>query len=119
MGDALARAARDLGAAVVLIRTTGGRVLCGIETVEVESAAEMAEAVRAALPEVDALLMAAAVADYRPAAVAEQKIKKREGDLSLVLERTTDILGRVALERRPDQVIVGGQCVSQTGEEAA
>jgi phosphopantothenoylcysteine decarboxylase/phosphopantothenate--cysteine ligase len=107
MGHALARAARDLGSSVALIRTTRGEPPYGVETVEVESAAEMAEAVMAALPEADALLMAAAVADYRPAAVAAQKIKKREGDLTLVLERTTDILARVAEERRPDQVIVG------------
>jgi phosphopantothenoylcysteine decarboxylase/phosphopantothenate--cysteine ligase len=107
MGHALARAARDLGARVVLIRATGGSLPYGVETVEVESAAEMTEAVMAALPEADALLMAAAVADYRPAVVAEQKVKKREGGLTLALERTTDILGCVAEERRPDQVIVG------------
>jgi phosphopantothenoylcysteine decarboxylase/phosphopantothenate--cysteine ligase len=108
MGHALARAARDLGAGVVLIHTCGaGRRPYGVETVEVESAAEMAEAVMASLPEADVLLMAAAVADYRPAAVAEQKIKKGEGGLTLALERTTDILGLVAQERRPEQVIVG------------
>jgi phosphopantothenoylcysteine decarboxylase/phosphopantothenate--cysteine ligase len=107
MGHALAQAARDLGAGVVLIQTTGGPPPYGVETVGVESAAEMAEAVMAALPGADALLMAAAVADYRPAAVAKQKIKKGEGGLTLALERTTDILGWVGQERRPDQVIVG------------
>jgi phosphopantothenoylcysteine decarboxylase/phosphopantothenate--cysteine ligase len=107
MGFALARAARDLGADVVLIHTIRSPLPHGVESVEVESAAEMAEAVMEALPEADALLMAAAVADYRPAAVAEQKIKKGEEGLTLALERTVDILGLVAQERRPDQVIVG------------
>ena len=107
MGNALAYAARDLGAQVILIRTTGGPTPYGVEPVEVETAAEMAMAVMAALPAADVLLMAAAVADYRPVSVAEQKIKKGEGDLAVQLERTADILSRVAQERRPDQLIVG------------
>jgi len=107
MGNALAYAARDLGAQVVLIRTTGGPTPHGVEPVEVETAAEMAEAVLAALAGADVLLMAAAVADYRPASVAGQKMKKGAGDLALTLVRTEDILSRVADERRPEQVIVG------------
>jgi phosphopantothenoylcysteine decarboxylase / phosphopantothenate---cysteine ligase len=107
MGNALAYAARDLGAEVVLIRTTGGPAPYGVEPVEVETAAEMAEAVLEALLGADVLLMAAAVADYRPASVAGQKMKKGAGDLALTLVRTEDILSRVAYERRPEQVIVG------------
>ena len=67
----------------------------------------MLAAVQAALPETDILIKAAAVADYRPASVAEDKIKKREGDMSIPLERTADILGWVAEHRRADQFICG------------
>ena len=107
MGYALARAARDRGAQVTLISTTGRPAPYGARLIEVETAAEMEAAVLAALPEADVLLMAAAVADYRPASVAEQKIKKGEGGLALELVRTTDILLKVAGLRRPSQVIAG------------
>jgi phosphopantothenoylcysteine decarboxylase/phosphopantothenate--cysteine ligase len=107
MGHALAYAARDLGADVILIRTTAGPIPYDVTVFQVETAAEMGEAVLAALPQADVLLMAAAVADYRPASVAEHKIKKGAGGLTLELERTADILSRVAEGRRPDQVIVG------------
>jgi phosphopantothenoylcysteine decarboxylase/phosphopantothenate--cysteine ligase len=107
MGHALALSARDRGAGVTLVRTTGGPAPCGTEVIEVETAAEMAEAVLAALPDTHALLMAAAVADYRPASVAGQKIKKGAGGLSLELERTVDILSRVAERSGADQLIVG------------
>ena len=107
MGYALARAARDRGARVTLISSTGqpapyGAVLCGAET-----AAEMLDAVLAALPTADTLLMAAAVADYRPVSAAGQKIKKGDVRLTLELTRTADILAEVSGRRRPDQVIVG------------
>jgi phosphopantothenoylcysteine decarboxylase/phosphopantothenate--cysteine ligase len=107
MGYALARAARDRGAQVTLISTTGRTVPFGAELVSVETAAEMRDAVLRALPDADALLMAAAVADYRPTAVAEQKIKKDKEGLALSLVRTPDILAEVAGQRRDDQVVVG------------
>jgi phosphopantothenoylcysteine decarboxylase/phosphopantothenate--cysteine ligase len=107
MGYALARAARDRGAQVRLISTTGQAAPFGAELVEVETAADMLGAVLAALPTTDLLLMAAAVADYRPASTAQQKIKKQEGGLSLELVRTADILAQVASVRRADQVVVG------------
>jgi phosphopantothenoylcysteine decarboxylase/phosphopantothenate--cysteine ligase len=107
MGYALARAARDLGASVTLISTTGQPAPFGAELEPVETASEMCEAVLGLLPEVDVLLMAAAVADYRPALQAEQKIKKEEAGLSLRLVRTTDILAQVAGRRRDNQVVVG------------
>jgi phosphopantothenoylcysteine decarboxylase/phosphopantothenate--cysteine ligase len=96
MGYALAYAARDLGAQVTLISTTGQPAPFGAEWVPVETAVEMRDAVLDALPQADALLMAAAVADYRPATTAAQKIKKGEGGLA-----------EVAAARRADQVIVG------------
>lgn len=107
MGYALARAARDRGARVTLITTTGQPPPFGVEWVSVETAAEMGEAVLGRLPETDLLLMAAAVADYRPAAVAEHKIKKSEAERTVTLVRTIDILSQVAERRRADQVIVG------------
>ncbi|MFN2226837.1 MAG: phosphopantothenoylcysteine decarboxylase, partial [Anaerolineae bacterium] len=107
MGYALARAARDLGARVTLISTTGQRAPFGAELVPVETAAKMHDAVLAALPEADVLLMAAAVADYRPLIAAEQKLKKGAADLSLALVRTPDILAEVSKTRRVEQVIVG------------
>ena len=108
MGYAIAREAMLRGARVTLI--SGQTALAPVpfvETVPVTTAAEMLAAVQAALPETDILIKAAAVADYRPAAVAEDKMKKRDGELSIPLERTADILGWVAEHRRPDQFICG------------
>jgi phosphopantothenoylcysteine decarboxylase/phosphopantothenate--cysteine ligase len=107
MGYALARAARDQGAQVTLISTTGQPAPYGADLVAVETAEEMRAAVLEALADADALLMAAAVADYRPAAKAGQKIKKGEGGLKVELVRAPDILAQVAEVRRPAQVIVG------------
>ena len=107
MGYALARAARDCGAQVTLISTTGQPAPFGAELLSVETAADMCEAVLANLDGIDALLMAAAVADYRPATIADHKIKKTEEGLALRLARTPDILARVARSHRAGQVIVG------------
>jgi phosphopantothenoylcysteine decarboxylase/phosphopantothenate--cysteine ligase len=107
MGYALACAARDRGAQVTLIGTTGQPAPFGVESVPVETAAEMLDAVLAVLAGADVLLMAAAVADYRPATTADHKIKKGDGGLTLDLVRTPDILAQVAQVRRADQVIVG------------
>ena len=106
MGYALAEAARDEGAAVTLI--SGSVALpppAAVGIVGVETAAEMQAAVEAATLDADVLIMAAAVADYRPAQAAEQKIKKGQPMLTLVLERTTDILQTLA--GRDDLLRVG------------
>ncbi len=101
MGYALAEAARDAGARVTLIHApTALGPIYGAEMVPVRTAAEMHAAVMARL-QCDALIMAAAVADYRPAQQAEQKIKKGAGGLVLELERTADILAAVAEARQP------------------
>jgi phosphopantothenoylcysteine decarboxylase/phosphopantothenate--cysteine ligase len=107
MGYSLARAARDRGAEVTLISTAEVPAPHGAKLITVETAAEVHEAVLQALPETDVLLMAAAVADYRPTRVAHHKIKKDEGGLALELERTVDILAQVATLRKADQVVVG------------
>ena len=96
MGYALAAAASDAGHEVVLV--AGPTALPdprGASVVPVVTAAEMHAAVMAALPEVEVAIFAAAVADYRPQHAAGQKLKKSSETLTLVLERTPDILGGV------------------------
>lgn len=101
MGYALAEAARDAGAQVTLISApTALSTPYGVERINVRTAAEMAKAVLDRLEETDILVMAAAVADYRPKTTAAQKIKKVEGALTLDLEKTEDILLEVS-HRRP------------------
>jgi len=96
MGYALARRLRDRGAPVTLITApTSLPVPIGVACVTVETAEEMYGAVLEAIRDADLLIMAAAVADYRPAEVAEQKIKKGETGLTLDLTPTVDILREV------------------------
>ena len=107
MGYALAEAARDRGADVVLV---SGQVALappsGVTVRKIVSAADMAEAVFAEFDETDVLIMAAAVADYRPKEVADQKIKKSGGGMTIELERTTDILGTLA-DKKTNQFVCG------------
>ena len=106
MGFALAQMAVQRGSAVTLI--TGPTALpdpYGVTVVRVRSAEEMAQAVLPALEGQDVVIMAAAVADYRPARVAPQKIKKAKASVTLDLERTTDILGEAGTRNIP--VLVG------------
>ena len=78
-----------------------------VEVVRAESAAEMFEAVKAAAEGADIVVKAAAVADYRPKTVAAEKMKKREGALTLELERTADILAWLGAHKRPGQTLCG------------
>jgi phosphopantothenoylcysteine decarboxylase / phosphopantothenate---cysteine ligase len=97
MGFALAAAARDRGAAVTLIHgPVALETPYGVKEVAVDSCAEMERAVLECLRDTDALIMAAAVADYRPQSAAAQKIKKGDNGLALNLVRTADILSAVA-----------------------
>jgi phosphopantothenoylcysteine decarboxylase/phosphopantothenate--cysteine ligase len=106
-GHALAEAAAARGATVILVTTASVPVPAGVEVVRVETAAEMEEAVLTRSEGADAVLMAAAVADFRPKASADHKIKKREGVPEVVLEPTPDILAELGARRRPGQVLVG------------
>lgn len=100
MGYALAEAARDRGASVTLISTqTALRAPYGVEFVRADTAEEMREAVTARAPDADILVMAAAIADFRPAAEAEHKIKKSGGGLTLELTQTADVLAEASGER--------------------
>ena len=108
MGYAIARVAAYRGADVTLVSGPVDlpRPLF-VETVLVESAREMFEAVTARSGEQDIIVKAAAVADYRPATVGTEKIKKSDGDLSIALERTDDILGWLGQNRRDGQFLCG------------
>ena len=108
MGYAIAREAMLRGAQVTLI--SGPVNLDPVPFVDlrpVTTAADMLSAIQEALPETDILIKAAAVADYRPAQVAEDKMKKKEGELSIPLARTSDILGWVAEHRHPGLFVCG------------
>lgn len=110
-GYALAQAALDAGAKVTLISTPTSLVPpVGAALTQVGSAQEMLQAVQAALHQCDVLIMAAAVADFRPKKVLTEKVKKKDGLPDLTLESTTDILGTINLPDanlpRP-KVIVG------------
>lgn len=108
MGYAIARNCMLRGAAVTLV--TGPVSLTPpmfTDVVPVTSAAEMFEAVTSRAGEQDIVVKAAAVADYRPAAVAGEKIKKGDGALSLSLERTQDILAWLGAHKRPGQFLCG------------
>jgi phosphopantothenoylcysteine decarboxylase/phosphopantothenate--cysteine ligase len=119
MGFALAEEAARRGADVVVVSANVALSRHpAVRYIDVESAAELGEACAAEFPECDLLLMAAAVADYRPASARTDKIKKGEtgGELELVLERTEDVLSGLAAQRRPGQKIVG--FAAETGERA-
>lgn len=108
MGYAIAREAMLRGAQVTLISgQTALPPVPGVSMRPVTSARDMLEAVQEILPDTDILIKAAAVADYRPTAVSDNKIKKHDGDMSLPLERTEDILGWVAQNRHPGLFVCG------------
>ncbi len=107
MGYELAAAARRRGGDVTLISgPTRLNTPPGVKRVDVASAAEMAEAV-SQYDSADLIIMAAAVADYTPATTAPGKIKKTDGDLNIVLKRTTDILAGLGARKKEGQVLVG------------
>jgi phosphopantothenoylcysteine decarboxylase/phosphopantothenate--cysteine ligase len=110
MGWALAEEAARRGAKVTVVAANVGLPRApGIEYVDVATAAELAAACRERFPAADVLLMAAAVADYRPADARADKIKKADAGatLALELEQTEDVLTALAAERRPGQLLVG------------
>ena len=108
MGYAIAKAAARRGAEVTLVSGPTALPRPGyMEIVDVESAQEMYEAVTSRAPDMDIIIKAAAVADYRPADVAEDKIKKKDGDLSIPLERTLDILAALGQNKREGQFLCG------------
>ncbi len=106
-GHALADEAVSRGAKVTLVTTVDLPVAPAVDTVRVETAAEMEEAVSSGAASADVVVMAAAVADFRPVDPAPQKLKKGEGPPDLVLEPTPDIVAGLAATRRSGQTLVG------------
>ncbi len=108
MGYALARAARNRGADVTLVSgMTNLDPVNGVTTVSVKSAKEMAEAVLPLQESSDVMILAAAVADYRPVAIEEDKIHKSDSSMSIPLERTQDILATLGENKKDGQILIG------------
>ena len=108
MGYAIAQAAARRGAKVTLVSgPVELAVPLGVKAVPVISAREMFEAVTAMAGEQDAIIKAAAVADYRPVHVGKEKTKKSDGEMSIALERTDDILAWLGAHRREGQFLCG------------
>lgn len=115
MGFAIANAAADQGGEVILISgPTNLEPSFKMKRVNVESAEEMSEACKIAYPNVDAVIMAAAVADFTPAQREEQKIKKANSKMSIALKKTEDILLFFG-ENKKDQILVGFAMETENG----
>jgi len=121
MGYALAAAAVEAGHEVTLV--SGPVALVppqGLAAfVQVETAAEMAEAMKQAFPDAEVTILCAAVADYRPKNYSASKLKKQEGDLSIELERTEDIALSLGKMKRPDQILAGFAAETEDIEQNA
>ena len=108
MGYAIAKAASRRGAEVTLVSgQTDLTKPAYVNVVDITSAQDMYDAVMAEAGSSDIIIKAAAVADYRPATVADNKIKKTDGDMSIALERTTDILKTLGENKKPGQFLCG------------
>jgi phosphopantothenoylcysteine decarboxylase/phosphopantothenate--cysteine ligase len=107
MGHAVAHEAALRGARVTLVTTAAAGIPPGVEVVRVETAQQMSDAVLARAPAASIVVMAAAVADFRPRTVAGNKLKKGDGVPELVLERTTDILAALGAAKPANQTLVG------------
>ncbi len=118
-GHALARAAYDRGAEVVLVTTTNRPAPPGVTVVRVDTAASMEAAMLEQAASADIVIMAAAVADFRPKAPAEAKLPKADGVPDIVLEPTSDILRELGRRRRAGQVLVGFAAETGEAEERA
>ena len=108
MGYALAKEARNAGAKVTLISGKSNLPQpYGVEVINVISAEDMADSVVNNFEKADVVIMSAAVADYTPLEKADHKIKKADGDLSIALKRTQDILLTIGKKKRENQVVIG------------
>jgi len=108
MGFALAKECMLRGAEVTLVKAqTSGTVPMFVDVVPVSSAADMFEAVVSRSQDMDIIIKAAAVSDYTPAVVSDQKVKKKDGDLSIAMKRTKDILKYLGEHKKPGQFLCG------------
>ena len=108
MGYAIARTAHRRGAKVVLVSGPVS-IDCpvGVELVKVQSAREMFDAVKKNFDDADIIIKAAAVADYRPKNISDEKLKKKDVELSIELERTDDILAWLGANKKEKQFLCG------------
>ncbi len=121
MGCAMAQAAHDMGATVILLHAAAvdlSRLSASIDTLTFESAEDLFEKVKKHSG-ADVVIMTAAVSDFRPASRSEHKVKKEEAPDSLTLERTPDILQWLGKNRRAGQVLIGFAMETQNLEERA
>jgi len=116
-GYAVAEEARRRGARVTLVTTVDRPAPIGVDTVSVETAAQMKTALDGLAAAADVVVMAAAVADFRPVSCASGKIKKAGGVPEIVLEPTPDILAGLGAAKRPGQILVG--FAAETGDLVA
>ncbi|QQT53402.1 bifunctional phosphopantothenoylcysteine decarboxylase/phosphopantothenate--cysteine ligase CoaBC [Sphingobacterium multivorum] len=108
MGYAIATQLEELGADVTLVSGPSALKLPkGVDTISVTSAAEMLHACEEHFDAADIVVMSAAVADYTPVEVANQKIKKKENEFSIVLKKTADILATLGAKKKENQLLVG------------
>ena len=108
MGYAIARAAMMRGAEVTLVSgKTDIEPPIGVHTIDIVSAGDMAQAVKSRADEQDIIIKAAAVADYCPKYIADEKMKKKDGEMSIELERTEDILGFLGAHKKEGQFLCG------------
>ena len=116
-GYAIAAELQARGAQVVLVSSSPLNAPTDVQVIEVETAAEMADAVLGEAEVADVVVMAAAVADYRPASPARSKLKKSDASLTVELVPTVDILATLGARKRPGQVVVGFAAETASGEE--
>jgi phosphopantothenoylcysteine decarboxylase/phosphopantothenate--cysteine ligase len=117
-GHAIAAELAARGAEVILVTTSDIDLPVGAEMVRVETAAEMEAAITSREQNVDVIVMAAAVADFRPKLASGIKLKKAEGVPEIILEPTPDILAGLARRRRGDQTLVGFAAETARGDAA-
>lgn len=119
MGYAIAKAAADRGADVILVSgPTALKTPFGASRIDVISAGEMAKAVFEQMDDADIIIKVAAVSDYTPSEKADHKIKKGEGGISITMERTVDILAELG-KRKKNQILVGFAAETQNLKENA
>ncbi|MGH9324337.1 MAG: bifunctional phosphopantothenoylcysteine decarboxylase/phosphopantothenate--cysteine ligase CoaBC [Vicinamibacteria bacterium] len=120
MGFRIAERARERGGSVILVSGPSAEAdPSGVEVIRIQTAAEMKDVILGRLDEADVVIMAAAVADYRPEAAAPQKIKKNEKPLTLKLVRTDDILLAIGGRKAAAQTLVGFAAETEKLEENA
>lgn len=108
MGYALARVARNLGADVILVSgKTNLTTPYGVERKDITSAQDLADVVLRESDTCDAIIMSAAVADYTPITMAQEKIKKSDGDMQIQVKRTVDVLKELGSRKKEGQVLIG------------